>query len=299
MTSDDVGSLACLGCHAPLAFEGSRAAGHIVAGKLRCTECGSSWPVEDGLPRLVDERRVSGIDRMMRFVYDWIAPLHDPATSYLLPWLQGASEETTRDGHMRRLRVGDLRRGDDGRAPRILEVGVGSGGNLPWLERDLPPGLDVELWGVDLSPQMLEHCRRRLARPGSPTMRLAVADGHALPFPDSSFDRVYNVGGIGTYADPRRALAEMARVARPGTPIVVVDEQLDPHRRHPFYYRLIFRALTLYDPAPRSPVAHLPADAVNVTEEQVSRFYYCLAFEMPARPFFLAPRAARLDRTLS
>ena len=129
-------------------------------------------------------------------------------------------------------------------------------------------------------------------------MRLAVADGHALPFPDSSFDRVYNVGGIGTYADPRRALAEMARVARPGSPIVVVDEQLDPHRRHPFYYRLIFRALTLYDPAPRSPVAYLPADAVNVTEEQVSRFYYCLAFEMPARPFVSAPRAARLDRTL-
>jgi ubiquinone/menaquinone biosynthesis C-methylase UbiE len=166
-------------------------------------------------------------------------------------------------------------------------VGVGSGGNLPWLARDLPRGLDVELWGVDLSEQMLAHCRRRLAEPGSRPVRLVLADGHALPFPDASFDRVYNVGGIGTYADPRRALAEMARVARPGTPIVVVDEQLDPGVRHPLYYRLVFRALTLYDPAPRSPIAYLPPEAVDVTDEQVSRFYYCLTFSVPP------PAAAR------
>lgn len=292
MTVDDVATLACLRCHAALGYDGSRAAGHLVDGMLRCMACGVSWPVIDGLPRLVDERGVSTTDRMMRFVYDWIAPLHDPATSFLLPLLQGASEADTRDGHMRRLRVGELRR--DGHVPRVLEVGVGSGGNLPWLERDLPPGVAVELWGVDLSPQMLAHCHRRLSRPGNPTMRLAVADGHALPFPDATFDRVYNVGGIGTYADPRRALAEMARVARPGTPIVVVDEQLDPHRKHPFYYRLLFRALTLYDLAPRSPIAYLPPDADNVTDEQVSRFYYCLTFEMPPRPASASPdRAAR------
>src|SRR5262249_41878849 len=148
----------------------------------------------------------------------------------------------------------------------------------PWVDRDLPRGLDVELWGVDLSPGMLEHCRRRLARPGSRPMRLALADGHALPFPDASFDRVYNAGGIGTHRDPQRALAEMARVARPGTPIVVVDEQLDPRESQGLYHRLMFRALTLYDPAPRCPVAHLPPNAIDVIEEQVSRFYYCLTF---------------------
>jgi ubiquinone/menaquinone biosynthesis C-methylase UbiE/uncharacterized protein YbaR (Trm112 family) len=290
MTSEDVRRLACLSCRGALAFSGSRAAGHIVAGTLLCTACGASWPVADGLPRLVDAPRVSAVDRLMRFVYDRIAPLHDPATSFLLPLLQGTSETETRDGHMRRLRADELRRGPDGRAPRVLEVGVGSGGNLPWLERDLPRGLDVELWGVDLSEQMLAQCRRRLAEPGSRPVRLVLADGHALPFPDASFDRVYNVGGIGTYADPRRALGEMARVARPGTPIVVVDEQLDPHARHPLYYRLVFRALTLYDPAPRSPVAYLPPEAVDVTDEQVSRFYYCLTFSVPA------PAAARTRR---
>jgi ubiquinone/menaquinone biosynthesis C-methylase UbiE len=220
----------------------------------------------------------------MRVVYGWIAPLHDPATRYLLPLVQGSSEASTRDGSMRRLGLGELTSAE-GRPPKVLEVGVGSGGNLPWVERDLPRGLDVELWGVDLSPEMLALCRRRLARADARPVRLALADGHALPFPDASFDRVYNVGGIGTYRDPRRALAEMARVARPGTPIVVVDEQLDPHADNGLFHRLAFRALTAYDPWVRCPVDALPPNAVDVIEEQVSRFYYCLTFRTraPAR----------------
>ena len=73
----------------------------------------------------------------------------------------------------------------------------------------------------------------------------------------------------------------MARVARPGTPIVVVDEQLDPARCHGLYHRLVFRALTFYTPDAVCPRADLPAGATDVLEEQVSRFYYCLRFRMP------------------
>ena len=94
---------------------------------------------------------------------------------------------------------------------------------------------------------------------------------------------MYSIGGIGTYGDPRQALAEMARVARPGTPIVVVDEQLDPEASHNLYYWLMFRALTLYDPATGCPTAYLPPDALDVIEEQVSRFYYCLSFRVGER----------------
>jgi ubiquinone/menaquinone biosynthesis C-methylase UbiE/uncharacterized protein YbaR (Trm112 family) len=283
MTLRDVARLACPACGGGLGFHGSLSADHLERGRLLCDGCGRPWPVRDGLPELVDEAEVRGLDRIMRFVYDRIAPVHDPATYVLLPLLQGSSEAATRDGHMRRLRLWELA-AENGRPPAILEIGVGSGGNLPWVERDLPRGLEVEIWGVDLSRQMIEYCRRRLARGNGRAVRLALADGHALPFPDGTFDRVYNVGGMGTYRDPRRALAEMARVARPGTPIVVVDEQLDPHADHSLYHRLMFRALTLYDPSTGSPAAYLPRDAVDVIEEQVSRFYYCLTFTVsPAR----------------
>ena len=72
----------------------------------------------------------------------------------------------------------------------------------------------------------------------------------------------------------------MARVARPGTPIVVVDEQLDRERRHSLYHQLVFRAMTFYTSEPRAPRADLPPDAFDVVEDQVSRFFYCLTFRV-------------------
>jgi ubiquinone/menaquinone biosynthesis C-methylase UbiE len=157
-----------------------------------------------------------------------------------------------------------------------------AGANVPLLDRDLPADLDVELWGLDLSVGMLERCRRRLADRRGRVMRLLVADAHRLPFPDASFDRVFHVGGIGGYGDPRQGLAEMARVARPGTPILVVDEQLDPAYQHSALHRVVFGALTFYATAPESPIGDLPAGAIEVASEQLSRYYYGLTFRMPS-----------------
>src|SRR4029453_11176937 len=281
MTPADVGTLACPACRGPLEFEGQLARNELASGALRCGHCVRDWPVRDGLPRLVDEDQVRRSARFMRVLYDWFAPLHDPITRALFPPLQGTSERAARDRYMKRLALGGLRPSADGRRVRILEVGVGAGANLPLLERDLPRALDVELWGLDLSDGMLARCRRRLARHEGRRMRLLAADAHALPFVDASFDRVFHVGGIGGYGDPGRGLAGRARGARPDTPIVVVDEQLDPGSRRSTFHRLAFRALTFYAAAPGSPVAHLPAGATEVVSEQVSRYYYCLTFRMP------------------
>jgi len=281
MTLKDAGTLACPVCCGTLEFHGTLTAGMLLDGALRCTRCARDWPVRDGLPRLVDEARVRRADRFMRACYDWLAPLHDPMTRALFPPLQGTSEGATRDAYMRRLDLGGLRPAERGERRRILEVGVGSGANLPLLDRDLPRDVDVELWGLDLSDAMLARCRPRLAEHPGHALRLLVADAHALPFPDASFDRVFHVGGIGGYGDPARGLAEMARVARPDTPIVVVDEQLDPASGESLFHRLVFRALTFYTTTPTSPVAHLPAGATAVVSEQLSRYYYCLTFRMP------------------
>jgi ubiquinone/menaquinone biosynthesis C-methylase UbiE len=114
-------------------------------------------------------------------------------------------------------------------------------------------------------------------------MHLVHADVHALPFRDHTFDRVFHVGGAATFRNPRTALSEMARVAQPNTPIVVVDEQLDPNRDHCLHHRLLFRLLTFYDWNPQSPREHLPEEAIGVVDEQASRFYYSLTFRMPPR----------------
>lgn len=266
-------------CGAPLRDDGAA---------LACASCGARWPVLDGLPRLYREELVRGNDRLLRFIYDRFAALHDVSVQVLIPLFQTeGTERALRDAYVRRMDLGSLRPRADGAPVRILEVGAGTGANLALVRDALPPGLPVEYWAMDLSASMLAQLRRRVARdpavvPGGGRVRLAMADAHALPYPAHSFDRVFHIGGIGGYRDPAAALAEMARVAVPGTPVVVVDEQLDPARSHTLYHRAMFRAVTFYDRDPHCPREHVPAGAVDVVEEAASRFFYCLSFRMPA-----------------
>lgn len=86
---------------------------------------------------------------------------------------------------------------------RVLDVGCGAG-------RHLRPG-DT---GVDLDP-----ARVRLARDRS--RRVAVADAHALPFPDGSFDTVYAIRMLNDAGRIDLVLREMRRVLTPGGRLLV------------------------------------------------------------------------------
>jgi len=279
VTLDDVALLVCPECRGGLEFHGTTKQRRLARGTLTCTGCTREWAVTEGLPCLVDDAQVRGLDRLARVVYDWFAVFHDPAVELLLPILQ--CESIDRGTYIRRLDLPSLATIRD-RPVRLLEVGIGGGANVPLVEHALPAGVDYEMWGLDLSAGMLAQCRARLARHPSPRpVRLLLGDAHSLPFDDATFDRVFHVGGLNGYNDPRRGLAEMARVARPGTPIVVVDEQLDPQRTHWLWPRLAFQIMTFADPSPCSPRALLPTEATGVIDEQASRFYYCLTFRMP------------------
>jgi SAM-dependent methyltransferase len=281
----DLELLACPACRGKLTFTGRAPHGRLEKGTLRCGGCSAGYPVERGLARLYNEQGVHESDRLLRFIYNRVAPVHDAAVKYTLPLFQGGgTEEQLREGYLRRLELEGLGPREDDQPLRILEVGVGSGANIPRIRRTLTPGLRVELWGVDLSPSMLGLLHRRARSLEDGSLRLALADAHALPFQGGTFDRVFHVGGINGYGDPALALREMARVARPATPVVVVDEQLDPSRRHTLYHRLMFRMVTFYDQDPHCPLELVPAGASDVREEQVSRFFYCLSFRTPASP---------------
>ena len=65
------------------------------------------------------------------------------------------------------------------------------------------------------------------------------------------------------------ALAELARVAKPGTPVVVSDEQLQAGITDP-YRRAMFALVTFYDDDPRSPVDLVPPGAVDVRDDRSS-----------------------------
>jgi ubiquinone/menaquinone biosynthesis C-methylase UbiE len=91
---------------------------------------------------------------------------------------------------------------------RVLEVGCGTGLVLDRIRR-----FAAEVRGVDLSPGMLEHARRR---------GLEVHEGSAtaLPFPDGEFDVTCSFKVLAHVPDVRRALAEMTRVTRPGGHVI-------------------------------------------------------------------------------
>ena len=275
---DDVDLLSCPVCHGSLTYSGQTSAGLLGQGQLKCGGCRAVWPVRRGWPRLYREQDVAGTDRLMRVVYDAFAVFHDPAVRYALPLLHFCSEERFRDGYMPRLELSRLEPRDDGQPVRILEVGFGGGANLPLLRRELPSDLPLEVWGLDLSRGMLRVGQRKVTRQGANDVRLLMADAHALPFADHTFDRVFHVGASGNYRDPALALAEMARVAKEETPIVVVDEQLERSKAGSLYNRAAFRLLTWYDPDPHCPSELVPPGSYDVVEEQVSSMYYCLRY---------------------
>jgi phosphatidylethanolamine/phosphatidyl-N-methylethanolamine N-methyltransferase len=100
---------------------------------------------------------------------------------------------------------------------RVLEVGVGTGINLPLYPRN------CRVTGIDLSASMLVKARERVFQKGLPNVRLHEMDAANLTFPDELFDIVYAPYVISVVPDPVRVVREMRRVCRPGGKIVILN----------------------------------------------------------------------------
>jgi ubiquinone/menaquinone biosynthesis C-methylase UbiE len=68
----------------------------------------------------------------------------------------------------------------------------------------------------DLDPKQVRLAEGRLARFGADRVRVFVADVTSIPAPDSSFDAVFDFGAIHQVMGWRQAVAEVARVLKPG-----------------------------------------------------------------------------------
>jgi len=92
---------------------------------------------------------------------------------------------------------------------RVLEVGVGTGKNLPYY----PEG--IELTGVDISPKMLEKAKRK-AETLEIKADLRVMDIEKMVFPDRYFDYVIATFVFCSVPDPVNGLREVRRVLKDG-----------------------------------------------------------------------------------
>lgn len=92
----------------------------------------------------------------------------------------------------------------------VLEVGAGTGANLPYYTRA------ARVIATEPDPYMLRRARERLRDLDHPAIALQLASAEALPFTDASFDHVVATLVFCTVPDPERALREVRRVLKPG-----------------------------------------------------------------------------------
>ncbi len=104
--------------------------------------------------------------------------------------------------------------------PRVLDVATGTA-RVPLLLA-AQPWFDGAIDGLDLTPAMLARARAKIGAAGLEA-RVALRQGDAsnLPWPDETFDLVISLEALEFFPRPRRALAEIARVLRPGGVLVV------------------------------------------------------------------------------
>src|SRR5690606_24354106 len=82
----------------------------------------------------------------------------------------------------------------------------------------------VRVTGIDVSREMLVVARRRVAREPLPHVEAILEmDAQAMSFPDARFDKVVAMYVVSVVPDPKKMVAEMRRVCKPGGEILIVN----------------------------------------------------------------------------
>lgn len=235
----------------------------ITGARVLRSASGRTFPVREDIAIFVNPGGIESAQLSQQCFYDRLAPLYDFLSA--LHMVFSPQARTWREEYLRELQVRP--------GARVLEVSVGTGANLV----RLPP---ADYFGLDVSWQMLRRCRRKRRRGSSVTLCQGLAE--QLPFQSDAFDVVFHVGAINFFADKARALAEMVRVARPGTRLTVVDSTEIFVRRYgntPILRSVYARSAGLHRP----PVEFLPAGVEEVRlREFAAGELYCLTFRKAA-----------------
>lgn len=101
--------------------------------------------------------------------------------------------------------------------PNVLEVGVGTGQNIPYYPED------IEVTGIDLSPGMLKRAKQRLTKKQEDHLTLREMDAQQMDFTDNTFDEVISTFVFCSVPDPISGLKETLRVTKPGGKIYLLE----------------------------------------------------------------------------
>jgi ubiquinone/menaquinone biosynthesis C-methylase UbiE len=105
---------------------------------------------------------------------------------------------------------------------KVLDVGCGTGSLLKELAGS---GKELNLYGIDLSPEMINAARAKL-KDGN-HVELYERSAADLPFESNYFDYVVCMNSLHHHANPNQSLIEMTRVLKPGGVMILMDGFVD------------------------------------------------------------------------
>lgn len=140
----------------------------------------------------------------------------NPYERYLLPWI---IEHTCGVGAIQKRRSALVPRAHG----RVLEVGIGTGHNLTFYDRDRV----TEVIALDPAEQMHGRARKRADETGL-RVRVLGLPAETIPLDDAEVDTVVMTFTLCTIPDPTTALAEMRRVLKPGGELLFCEHGAAP-----------------------------------------------------------------------
>ena len=105
---------------------------------------------------------------------------------------------------------------------RVLEIGIGSGLNLPFYSRNV-----ARVIGLEPSPRLLAMARQ-VERTGNGSVEFIEGSAEAIPLQDASVDTVVTTWTLCSIPDALRALRDMRRVLRTGGRLLFVEHGRAP-----------------------------------------------------------------------
>jgi len=188
-------TLRCPNCRAALASS---------ADGLKCASCSNSYPLIDGIPRLLlptlrdallnngsaTGTDVRQVETALSFGYEWhrFPEMYDEWERQFLDYMQPHAA-------------------DFFPGKKILDAGCGNGRFAYYAGK-----YGAEVWAIDLGPAV-EVAKRNTE---APNVHVVQADLHNPPFALESFDFIYSIGVLHHLSDPEAAFQNLLRFLKPG-----------------------------------------------------------------------------------
>lgn len=133
-----------------------------------------------------------------------------------------------------------MKKAGDLRSKKCLDIGTGTGEIAFLLSKNAGP--EGEVYGVDLTPKMLEYAEIKMKDRDLPKpVIFEVGDALSLRFEDGSFDVVTSGYMLRNVTDVQKAVDEMYRVLRPGGVAVVAELSKPDNKVIRYFYELYMK----------------------------------------------------------